>query len=103
MPLGFDIAPAQEASSAIHSSSSSSTGAPCAAKITGIRASGKVEHQDLGPAFAEECQILLRADGGAVAFAQDGAIDRHRSARHVNPRLPPPPELSLCSSAPSRT
>ena len=34
---GLGIAFAQPASSAIHTSSSSRTGAPCAAKITGIR------------------------------------------------------------------
>src|SRR5262245_20854285 len=47
MDFGLGMAAAQAASSPIQTGSSSSTGARCAAKMAGMRASGKVERQDV--------------------------------------------------------
>lgn len=47
-----------------------------ASSTTGIRASGKVEHQDLGLVRAEQGQLPLRGDRGAVARSQGHAVHR---------------------------
>src|SRR5690349_5692683 len=55
----------------------------------------QIEDQDLRPLAAGELQPRLQADGRAVPLRQVGSVQRHRPARHVDPRVAPGLELEL--------